>query len=127
MLNANIAATTSNVGVIAGRSVLQNANILAGQNILVRALGGDVTMSATTNSTTGAGRNIIVDATNDITLGLLNATATGRVALNAGSDIIDGNIGQIIDTNIIAGQLRMVAATLSVTKISASRSKSQCD
>ncbi len=42
-------------------------------------------------------------------MGLLNATATGRVALNAGSDIIDGNIGQAVDTNIIAGQLRMVA------------------
>ncbi len=38
-LNANIAATALNVGVIAGRSVIQNANITAGQDILVRALG----------------------------------------------------------------------------------------
>ncbi len=66
-------------------------------------------MAATTSSTAGAGRFIIVDAAGDITLGLLDATATGRVALNAGSDIIDGNIGQAVDTNIIAGQLRMVA------------------
>ncbi len=97
------------MGVIAGRSVTQNANIVAGQDILVRALGGDVTMSATTSSTVGAGRSVIVDASGDIRLGLLDATATGRVALNAGSDIIDGNIGEAIDTNIIAAQLRMVA------------------
>ncbi len=78
-LNANVEATALNVGVVADFNVVQNANIIAGRDILVRALGGDVTMAATTSSRTGAGRSIIVDATDDITLGLLNATATGRV------------------------------------------------
>ncbi len=114
-LNANVIATSLNVGVIANDSVLQNANITAGQDILVRALLGDVTMAAPTFSR--AGQFIIVDAAGDITLGLLDATATGRVALNAGSDIIDGNIGQAVDTNVIADQLRMVAGDFIATKI----------
>ncbi len=108
-LNANIAATALNVGVIAGRSVIQNANIVAGQDILVRALGGDVTIAATTSSTA------VPVALSSWMLRVISRWVYSmpqlrvRVALNAGSDIIDGNIGQAVDTNIIAGQLRMVA------------------
>ncbi len=69
--------------------------------------GNDVTMAATTTAT--AGQRILVTAGNDIVLSLLNAGPTGQVALSAGGDILDGNIGQAEDRNVIAARLRMTA------------------
>ena len=72
-----IAATLNSagdVGLLADRDILIEANLLTPRNVYVQA-GRDVTMSAAV--TIQVQENAILDATGDLTLGLIEANNVG--------------------------------------------------
>jgi hypothetical protein len=99
-LNATVNSGTGDVGVIAGNDVLQNANITTAGNVLVEA-GNDIVMGVGASS--GGGQQMLYRATGTITLGSLGAM---RVAIDAGGSIVDGNGGAV---NATATDLSMRA------------------
>ncbi|MCA9194417.1 MAG: hypothetical protein KDB03_21755 [Planctomycetales bacterium] len=102
-LTAPVSSTSGNIGLIAGQSIFQLSNINTGGDVFADA-GLHITMSDGTNTTGGA--QIIYRADGDITLGELTAT---RVGINAGGNILDGNIAGVDDMNVTANDLIMVA------------------
>ena len=92
--------SAGNVALDAGRDLLLQANVLTPRNLLVQA-GRDVTMTAT--SELRVTDNVIVDATGNLTLGLIDATNVGLIV---DGDIVDGNAGA---ANVRADNLSMVA------------------
>jgi hypothetical protein len=101
-LNAELESTSADIVVDADVDLQQNADIIAGADILLIA-GRNLTMAGPSVSQADGGE-LILNAGGSISLGLLQAT---NVSLESGANITD--VRQDETTNIRATNLRMVA------------------
>ena len=107
IINSDINSTSGDIGVNAGRNIVQTvtaitADISTGGHVSFAAA-NDITMDSGT--TINAGTNILLNAGNDIRLGLLDAT---NVSLNAtNGSVLDNNGGDA--ANVRATHLRITA------------------
>lgn len=109
VLNSLLQLGAGNIGLDAGRDVLQNANIEALTGDVFASAGRDINMALGTHIRTNTG-NILLDAGGDVALTRLDA--------GTGSASVEAQLGSIINfradnqPNVIATTLRMVAGNL---------------
>ena len=115
-LNAELESTAANIGVDAGANLEQSKDITAGADVLLVAV-KNITMHGSA-VTEAVGGELIMNAGENISLGLLQAT---NVSLESGGSILDVRVAET--TNIRAANLRMVAGG----EIGASDSGSSAD
>ena len=101
-LNAELESTAANIGVDAGANLEQSKHITAGADILLVAV-NNITMHGSAVTAAGGGE-LIMNAGENIFLGLLQAT---NVSLESGGSILDVRVAET--TNIRAANLRMIA------------------
>ncbi len=93
-----IASTSGDIGLVASRDVLQNANVSTAAGILVDA-GRNFTM----NAATANGSTVVAQAVNNIALDLIVAN---QIALNAGQNILDNNGANVTNLRGTSASLR---------------------
>ncbi|MCX7400043.1 MAG: hypothetical protein NT138_20430 [Planctomycetales bacterium] len=101
-LNAELESSAASIGVDAGANLEQSKNITAGADVLLVAV-QNITMHGSAVTEAGGGE-LIMNAGENISLGLLQATS---VSLESGGSILDVRLAET--TNIRAANLRMVA------------------
>ncbi len=100
-LSGHISSMVGSVGSIATHDILQNADIRAGQDILLTAT-ADITQAGPTSSI--AARTLQMDAGGSVRLA---SNSAQHVSIAAGQDVLDNNGGDLV--NVQANSLRIVA------------------
>lgn len=103
---ANVSTTNGDVGLLAARDIAQTAStsVTTTDGDLLIDAGRDWTMAGDADVSAG-GQDLLGQAGRDIILGVVSATdsATNRVALSAGRDLLDANGGSVNIQETVAG------------------------
>ncbi|MDD2604152.1 MAG: cadherin-like domain-containing protein, partial [Desulfobacteraceae bacterium] len=111
VLNGFLASEAGSISLLGARNVTQNAAVSTGDagTIDVRAGSGSIAMTDAAGITTTAGGNIRYKATENVTVGRVNA-GTGKVSLiSDNGSILDG--GDTGGADVTAAQIRFNAGT----------------
>ncbi|MCC7338241.1 MAG: hypothetical protein IT422_24375, partial [Pirellulaceae bacterium] len=106
---STIVSAASSVGLIASRDITQTANVTAGGDVLINAV-GNFTQSSGTSTMAGLMPQVPIRDTLQVITGgtqRLALLSAGHISLDAGGDILDNNGIDVV--NLRANTLRMVA------------------
>ncbi|MCA9180511.1 MAG: hypothetical protein KDA51_03640, partial [Planctomycetales bacterium] len=108
-VNAVLNSTEDSIGLLAGRNITQTANVTAGGDVLINAV-GNFTQNSGTSTMAGLVPQVPIRDTLQVTTGgtqRLALLSAGHISLDAGGDILDNNGIDVV--NLRANTLGMVA------------------
>ncbi|MCC5833388.1 MAG: hypothetical protein JJU20_01530 [Opitutales bacterium] len=114
VVQAPVETAGGHISIIAGRSLVfegsGSVQTTAGGSVDIEALSGSIQQQAALTVLTGGG-NILLRAEGDISLGVLNATANGRVGVQSNNgSILDSKSRTATSNNIVANAVSLMAS-----------------